>query len=410
MIPVKISNDGEVTYADVYDKWYEYGQKQWANSVILVDNPTKKYTEGEVISESDIRAYFVWIPKYKYKLFNMGTYTALESSQPASQVKEIIIEFGTGNTEEKDGVECVTPMTSGNSGQCKIGEYMTHPAFKSIPSNGFWVGKFETGYNQNSDVTTPITDTSKWTTANAQVNEKKPQNIIVKPNVYSWINSNVYNFFMSAYNFNRNLDSHMMKNTEWGAVAYLSYSKYGIMNEVRINNKTGYLTGYAADVKDGEASTTANKPWNTNTGYLASTTGNISGVYDMSGGNWEYMASYMDGYGVKNSNNVESGFTQEELNTYSKYLDKYSSSSEMRLYNYRILGDATGELGPFWNNGYLQSTWYEDISAFVYSTLPWVDRGRHYTGAAACGQFNFDRNIGSAIGGGGTRLILTPTK
>ncbi|MEG1142957.1 MAG: hypothetical protein RSE41_11055, partial [Clostridia bacterium] len=30
--------------------------------------------------------------------------------------------------------------------------------------------------------------------------------------------------------------------------------------------------------------------YNTAGGYLASTTGNISGIYDMSGGAWEYVA------------------------------------------------------------------------------------------------------------------------
>ncbi len=32
-------------------------------------------------------------------------------------------------------------MESGESGNCSIGDYMTHPAFLSIPSTGFWVGK-----------------------------------------------------------------------------------------------------------------------------------------------------------------------------------------------------------------------------------------------------------------------------
>ncbi len=411
MIPVKIKDNGEVTYADVYNstnKWYSYNDKQWANSVILVDNPSKKYKVGDTISESDIRAYFVWIPKYKYKLFNMGDYTALETTQPTIQVQEIDIVFGTENTKENDGVECVTPMTSGGSGSCAKGEYMTHPAFLSIPSNGFWVGKFETGYNQNSDVTLPITSTSAWSTAKAEINEVKPNNIIIKPNVYSWRNSTIYNFFMSAYNFNRNLDSHMMKNTEWGAVAYLSHSKYGIKNEVRINNNSNNLTGYAASEKDGASSTDSTKTllWNTTTGKLASTTGNISGIYDMSGVAYENMASYLDG-------NVGSSEmdTIVKNSTYSKYIDKYSSSSTVTSYKYRILGDATGELGPFWNNNgsYNQSTWFADFSAFVDSYNPWFARGGHKGDTTLAGQFNFHRSTGRAYNYGGVRLILTPT-
>ncbi len=34
-------------------------------------------------------------------------------------------------------------------------------------------------------------------------------------------------------------------------------------------------------------------PYNTETGYLASTTGNITGIYDMSGGSWEYVMGVM---------------------------------------------------------------------------------------------------------------------
>ncbi len=404
MIPVKIKDNGEVTYADIYDssnKWYEYGQKQWANSVILVDKPSKKYKVGDTISESDIRAYFVWIPKYKYKLFNMGDYNGYETTQPESQVQEIDIVFGTENTKENDGVECVTPMTSGGSESCAKGEYMTHPAFLSIPSNGFWVGKFETGYNQNSDVTLPITDTSSWSTAKAEINEVKSNNIIVKPNVYSWINSNVYNFFMSAYNFNRSLDSHMIKNTEWGAVSYLSYSKYGIKDEVRINNNSNFLTGYAADTKDATASTTANKQWNTTTGYLASTTGNISGVYDMSGGAWEYMAAYME------NNPKNSGMDDIVTNsTYSKYIDKYSSESTGLSFNKRILGDATGEMGPFYNQ---RNSWFADAAYFVGISTPWFLRGGAHGDGAVTSQFEFANNNGSFQINFSTRLILTPT-
>ncbi len=149
MLPVMLSDTGVATYAHDYDEWYNYKNKEWANAVILVDNPSNpNYKAGDTILESDIRAYFVWIPKYKYKLFNMGNYTELESSQPESQVQEIDIVFGTETTGEEEG-ECKTPMESGLSKasdatkECQKDDYMTHPAFLSIPSNGFWVGKFE---------------------------------------------------------------------------------------------------------------------------------------------------------------------------------------------------------------------------------------------------------------------------
>ncbi len=417
MIPVMLSDTGVVTYAHEYDEWYKYSSKKWANAVILVDKPSNlNYKEGDIILESDIRAYFVWIPKYSYRIFNLGDYEGLESSQPTSQIKEIEIEFGTRTTGEVSG-ECITPMESGLSRasgatkDCQVGDLMTHPAFLSIPSNGFWVGKFDTGYNQKADPSQPITDEdiATWTTAKAQVTENYSANledkIIVKPTVYSWRNQTVATFFQSAYNFNRSLDSHMMKNTEWGAVAYLSHSKYGIQNEVRINNHSSYLTGYAANEPNASGSTTANTKWNTTNGHTASTTGNITGVYDMSGGSWEYMAAYIEET-AKNSG-MDSIIVD---NTYNKYLDKYSKSvTSNTAYKYRILGDSTGELGPFWSSGgYYQSTWYADNSGFVEPTGPWFARGGGCSYTTRAGQFYFNENTGDANSGFGSRLVLKP--
>ncbi len=417
MIPVILSDTGVATYADEYDEWYKYTEKEWANAVILVDSPSKEYTEGDTILESDIRAYFVWIPKYSYRIFNMGDYDSAQDTKPESQIREIEIEFGTRTTSEVSG-ECITPMESGSSKavtatkDCQVGDLMTHPAFLSIPSNGFWVGKFETGYNQNEDSSQPITDedVSTWTTANAQVTENYSANlknkIIVKPSVYSWRNQIIAIFFQSAYNFNRSLDSHMMKNTEWGAVAYLSHSKYGIKDAVRINNNSDFLTGYAANEKDASSSV-ANSKWNIDTGYTATTTGNITGVYDMSGGSWEYMASYIDGN--PKASGMDDIITNE---TYNKYLDKYSNLiTSINSYKYRILGDATGEMGPFWssNSRTYQSTWYLDFSDFIDHTFPWYARGGYSDSSTYAGQFDFRRDTGTGYFYDSFRLILTPT-
>ncbi len=414
MIPVILSDTGAVTYAHEYDEWYKYTEKRWANAVILVDTPSKEYIAGDTILESDIRAYFVWIPKYSYRIFNMGDYDSAQDTKPESQIREIEIEFGTRTTSEVEG-ECITPMESGLSRasgatkDCQVGDLMTHPAFLSIPSNGFWVGKFETGYNQNSDTTKPITgeNIATWTKANAQVNEEKPANLIVKPTVYSWRGSILYNLFMNAYNFNRSLDSHMMKNTEWGAVAYLSHSKYGIKDEVRINNNSNLLTGYAANEKDATASTTENSKWNTNIGYTASTTGNITGIYDMSGGAWEYMASYIDDVSLTTSGMINIVTDK----TYEIYLDKYSKLvTSYTSYKYRILGDATGEMGPFWgnNSSNYQSTWYADYATFPHGSSAWFGRGGYCTQTPLTGQFYFHLNPGGVHANDGTRMVLTP--
>ena len=391
LVPVTIADNGEVTYANTQKKWYSYENKEWANAVILVDSPSKEYHEGNIILESDIESYFVWIPRYRYQIFDEGNYTTYIESKPSTSIaKEIQIEFESNSIESSTGTS--------------KGEWLTHPAFTNFDVNGFWVGKYETGYE------------GATTTEEAQVNEENLNKVIIKPNTYSWRGLTVSNMFKTAYNYNRELDSHMMKNTEWGAVAYLSHSKYGINTEVRINNNSNYLTGYAAvDGTDqssypGTSGTDSTKtlPYNTETGYKASTTGNITGIYDMSGGAWEYVAGYMP------SSSDASGFTSTELNTYSKYLDLYQDNSTLTSYNNRKLGDATGELGPFYfytdkdNNKRHRNNWYSDSSVFVASFVPWFLRGGNHDASALAGQFNFDRGTGGVYTSDGFRLVLTP--
>ena len=48
--------------------------------------------------------------------------------------------------------------------------------------------------------------------------------------------NNVHTIIDTSFNYKRSSDSHMMKNTEWGAVAYLTLSKYGINKDININN------------------------------------------------------------------------------------------------------------------------------------------------------------------------------
>ena len=333
MIPVTIEKDGTVKYADINKKWYSYRNKEWANAVILSSGT---YNVGDIIPEESIESYFVWIPRYKYKLFNVDN-TTLDSktytiyTDVPSKAQEIEIVFENKETKESIGT--------------KNGDYLTHPAFTSFESNGMWVGKFETGYK------------GATSTTSSQVNSNDSSKVIVKPNVYSWRYITVGNIFLTSYNYKRNLDSHMMKNTEWGAVAYLSHSKYGINNDIRINNNSAYITGYAKTEQPTCGYTNSNencnrfegtsinqdgtytKRYNTEIGYLASTTGNITGIYDVSGGAHEYIAAYMAG---------KLGSSEITPTDYdSKYFNVYNASSTTTGYQYRILGDATGEMGPF---------------------------------------------------------------
>ena len=242
----------------------------------------------------------------------------------------------------------------------------------------------------------------------------------------------------------------MTKNTEWGSVAYLQHSKYGSMASVRINNSdnlTGYAAvneptcGYTGDNRDCnkygiEASVT--QPWNTDIGYLASTTGNISGVYDMSGGAWEYVMGVMldqDGNLVSGRNFLHnSGFngkfscptcdgqtgvsltTGTNFPTDSRYYDQYAYVQNDETYNRRILGDATGEIGPFadakYNNLIRQiGSWYADEAWFISLNYPWFNRGSSYLHGSGTGIFMFDPHHGGASGyantSGSFRIVLS---
>ena len=406
LVPIKIAIDGTVTKADISKEWYKYENKEWANAVILKDESIT-YNNGETIPEDNIESYFVWIPRYKYQIFDEGNYTSLTSIEDKTQTINVIFE-------NKD--------TTPSNGTTK-GDWLTNPAFTSFDSNGFWVGKFETGYD------------GATSTAAAEVNSVDISKIIIKPNVYSWRSITAGNAFKNSYDYQRYLDSHMIKNTEWGTVAYLQHSIYGSQASVRINNNSAFITGYAATVEptkgyssssiDGnrQESTSLGKDGTYTINYLnndanvASTTGNKSGVYDMSGGAWDYVTGYtMSSSTLGGKSGITSLYPDFFTNTtYTKYWNKYTSTTNAQ-FNNRILGDATGEMGPFEStkdpdNKYSyspKSSWYKDYAHFAYSPYPWFIRGGDWYNGIASGDFSFLTFTGSNTEGVSYRIVLTP--
>lgn len=392
LIPVTIAENGTVTYADEYEEWYNYRNKQWANAVLLEDGVAFKYDTGDVIKEEDIESYFVWVPRYRYKLWNVdGTGVTVANAPEPSNAKAIDIVFETKDVEASTGTQ--------------NGEWLTHPAFTSLDVNGIWVGKYET--------------TIKGATSNSQTasNGVNPTKVAIKPNSYPWRNNNIGSSFLTMYNYARQLDSHLIKNTEWGAVAYLSHSEYGIGKEVTINkiNYTGAASKTLALCVKNEDS--CNPPaytaaqvhlFNTEGGYQASTTGNITGIYDMSGGLKEYVAAYVEGGNMKFLPKAS------DLETYAKYFDVYPANSTTTSYANRILGDATGEMGPFYtyaDNDDITRThnsWYADNAVFVDETNSIFVRGGGTTNGSLAGQFSFETGTGIYNGLIGFRGVLAP--
>ena len=445
-IPVTIDDDGTVRYADTTTSWYDYCEKRLANAVMLnkysrttldtsgdvsggsVTDGTyvsgddeSLYTEipaykpGDKIDEKDIQSYFVWIPKFKYKLWNVNSDG--KSTGITNLVHSIDVVFDKNNTEDVEGVSCATPLVSGETGNCNNGEYMTHPAFISANVDGFWVAKFEASAVDTSTDSGNISVDPSGNTA-------YPFNrtISALPLKSSIINVKYQTMFENAYNYARAMESHMMKNTEWGAVAYLSHSKYGIDRKININNSGSFVTGYSALPSTNQQTHTGtygdgdayNTTYNTENGYLASTTGNISGIYDFVGGAQEYVAGYVD------TKFGSSGFKAATIAKYDlKYLDVYNKSSSDSTYQYRILGDATAEVGPFKSfidgdgdttatttKSRSHSSWYNSLSRFASSSNPFFLRGGTSKSGVLGTQFYFDRYTGAANANVGYRFVL----
>ena len=367
MVPIMYDNDiSSWVKADYYNKdseyaGYDYENKKWANAVMVTSATRETYMNadiGTIIPENDILAYFVWIPRYKYKLFN-ATY----ASGTSAQVIDVVFENGTSTT---GNVTCTYASNGAETCQNKAnGNWYTHPAFTMINASGnktelkgIWVAKFEISGSTTAPRVKPGVSSLRSITVANMYNTGK----LFRSTDY--ITSNGIN----------QSDSHMMKNIEWGAVAYLKQSNYGLgITDITSSGAGSYLTG-------GGSSTS----YITNT--LQSTTGNITGVYDMSGGAYEYV---MGNYAKTNGS---SGLTISGVP--AEHIDIYSGSSVSASH----LGDATGETAG----------WYSDYAGFVKSSYPWFNRGGVYDGNNA-GVFHFYSYAGGGSKSDGFRVVLSAT-
>ena len=331
MTPIKWNGSSWVNTTGSDKDWYDYTSKKWANA---------KTSDGSM---------WVWIPRYAY---------SITSGYQSSSAGNIEVEFMKGLTNETS-----TGRTSfqNASGQ---GNWNIHPAFNYGQTvSGLWVAKFEASNSGGK--------------------------IKVEPGVQSWRSITVNDIYTNCLNYNKTLNSHMMKNDEWGAVAYLSKSKYGKNAEVDINSDSSYYTGGGS----GNA-------YVTNVGQ--STTGTVHGVYDMSGGAWEYVAAY-----VNNGNSNLTNYGSSLVNGDAKTKNVYSKgSSDSRDNNYSAnsgkYGDAVYETSANGNSS--SSSWYGDYSYFPYTSSPFFERGGGYDSGANAGVFFFSFDNGNS----GSNLSFRP--
>ena len=342
--------------------WYDYENGQWANIKTAANGLT---------------AYWVWIPRFEY---------IVPTSTKATQIDVKFISKSK-----------ITPDDG----------YTIHPAFtfNNQQLDGIWVAKFEASSN------------APKTVADGGSNSPSYQ-VQVLPNASSWRTITTKNIFTVCRNIqstsgvlagSTNIDSHMMKNMEWGAVAILSQSKYGVFNpksenggqvwnnpyyqcksyafdntkendldtSVSVSDNNIIKTGCAATTAGNDAgNTTSCDSYNTGNGPKASTTGTVYGVYDMAGGSLEYVAGCISGY-----ENSKFGVTRGD----STYVDLYTNASNSSSdYPGAKIGDATAET----------KGWNGDCAYFPVSSYPVFIRGGAYDHGTIAGVFYFYINDG----------------
>ena len=388
MKKVKWNGSNWVEVTDDSEEWYDYStsSKEWAN-VVLSD---ATITDG-VLDESAAYSQLVWIPRFAYKI-NSLYHTASEGGG------EIDIVFIDTENKDSAGKEYSTTYPTATT-EGGMSDYVVHPAFNygDEKLEGFWVGKFESSH-------TGCTTTASTGQATYTGNEV----MTIKAGVTSWRNITNANIFATCLAMNNNsiyglssndevVDPHMIKNSEWGAVAYLTQSNYGKNSEVWKNNNSNYITGQAGDSVSASESATTNA-YTTENGVKASTTGNVYGIYDMSGGACERIAAYISNGNV---NLTTYGGTLVASDTESKYKDIYSASdTQMGSYDLSNPMTSSGHYGDavYETSGSYSSTnsWYLDQSVFPKENYVFFRRGgESYSDANNTGLFNFCFEVGN---------------
>ena len=438
----KDGNEIEVT-ADNQDNWYDYSAQKWANAV------TKD-------SNGNVTGYWVWIPRYAYKI---------ESGRYTSTVGKISVKFlqGTSNKDENNSeISQNYPETTGGT----MSAYVVHPSFTDGSANGknnnfmngewdkeisgYWVAKYPAGFqantitNNNGTLSTTISNSSdtvvysnkNYTSYHANMTTNAlSQNLtssgyasqklsypVFKPLTYAYNNISTGDAYSiskeiasasSFYGLNSTkTDSHQMKNSEWGAVAYLTQSSYGRNGtEISLNNyyttesspwRTA-ITGMCTNGISGDKTTTLGNAYNTAIGVKGSSTANITGIYDLNGCVWERTTAYISN-GNASLSTYGNSYTNTTANTngYQTLSTKWATvypynSSDSNTNNYNSysgkksttygFGDAVLETST---TGSESTSWNGDYSSFPYTYRPFLLRSGDYSHSSRAGSFAFD--------------------
>lgn len=124
-------------------------------------------------------------------------------------------------------------------------------------------------------------------------------------------------------------------------------------------------------------------------GVKASTTGNVTGIYDVNGGSWERAAGY-----VNNGNSSLTSYGQEVLDAPIKHKQIYITTTDSQSENYNntstIFGDAIYETS---SNASETTAWNADYSVCFYSNGTFSSRGGGYSDGYNAGVFSFSGTL-----------------
>ena len=338
MIPVKYKDGGWVICSQDDNEWYSYEDKNWAN-IMLSDGTYNTITAvGTTVADSDLGSMFVWIPRYAYSINKYKTVVS-GTEGTAQNITDVTFLVGATN-RDKDGNQYGIDY---NTDSAKVGEAtpkIVNPAFTFGGTNltGIWSAKFEASMKETNN-----------NLATATENNSTTKTVKIVPNAESWRYIQVGNMFTNClniksntvYGINNTADSHLMKNNEWGAIAYLSTSQYGITPAM---NTSG--TSYTEGTTTKYHSYSAGENYKTN--IIQSTTGNVTGIYDLNGGAWEYVAAYYDNGNGYLSGQGLTAFTNNKLKEeYTKYWDRYEvGATEIEKAKNNVFWDSDSNSNP----------------------------------------------------------------
>lgn len=373
MTPVKYKEDGWYVTTTSDSEWFDYSENKWAN-VMLNDSLAYDVLTKKVTSMGSM---FVYVPRFAYMIpttsYANDTFTT-----------SINIKFLNTNNTCKDGTNTII-NTQVNSAINASNYYIQHPAFtfEEQEVEGLWVAKFiaskegATMYSAEGEDTIRVIPTiSSW------------RNISLKDAILKCKQMKELSYGTNYYGFTSDIDTHLMKNTEYGAVLYLAYSQFGITDKIASSTESLYY-------RTGASNISAN--YDTPQGLLGSSTGNEYGVYDLGAGKSEYVAGI-------NTNVKDTLFYDIDL----KHLDIYESSpadTSVENYNYNQYkyGDALYETAKINTLNNTIQNWFGDTSTYTTTAYYAFIRGGNTTTGSA---FYFTNSNGTGQSYIGFRPVI----